>query len=390
MISEIKYTLSLSGIACFTFIMLISCERNLSSPFHQDQPASFSEIFESFWNKMNTHYVYWDIDTTNWNKIYYQYKPLFEKLDLKNNEDVRTSVTYFKGMTSGLIDAHYTIQFLAPPIKNTFISPALSRKKAQDDFYSPFPYTEIDKSYLDPGYLSGSFATSDSGRLTVLCGTIHNHILYFHCNRFTLKEAHQAEGNNSAKIAIQYFFNQLNHQHAGIEGIIIDVRNNPGGSISDLSFFMGHLIESPLHFGYTRYKDGNGRLAYTPWIDAIIEPYPGCKAITNRVIALADNYTVSLAEAVTMVVHSLPSGMVVGERTWGATGPVTSEQVYNDGPFTIPGFLSVTTSSAEFKFINDIVYEGRGFPPDVVVPFDLSAWNTGKDVQLEKAIALLP
>lgn len=125
-----------------------------------------------------------------------KYKPLFEKLDLKNNEDVRTSVTYFKGMTSGLIDAHYTIQFLAPPIKNTFISPALSRKKAQDDFHNPFPYTEIDKSYLDPGYLSGSFATSDSGRLTVLCGTIHNHILYFHCNRFTLKEAHQSEGSN--------------------------------------------------------------------------------------------------------------------------------------------------------------------------------------------------
>jgi carboxyl-terminal processing protease len=180
-----------------------------------------------------------------------------------------------------------------------------------------------------------------------------------------------------------------NRKCSGLKGIIIDVRNNAGGNINDLNFFTGHLIGSPLQFGYTRYKSGNGRLAHTPWISASILPQQGSKAINIPVIALADNYTVSLAEAVTMIIHTLPTGIVVGETTWGATGPITANKVYNDGSFSVPGFLSVTTSSAEFKYINDTIYEGKGFPPDINVPFNLPAINSGKDLQLEKAISLI-
>jgi C-terminal processing protease CtpA/Prc len=107
------------------------------------------------------------------------------------------------------------------------------------------------------------------------------------------------------------------------------------------------------------------------------------------IIALADNYTISLAEAMAMAIKALPLGVVVGETTWGATGPITANVLYNDGPFTVPGFLSLNTSSAEFKYINDSIYEGRGFPPDISVPFNLAAINAGKDLPLEKTISLI-
>ncbi|HEY1872303.1 MAG TPA: hypothetical protein VGG71_14670, partial [Chitinophagaceae bacterium] len=38
---------------------------------------SYSEVFESFWNGMNTNYMFWDIETVNWNNMYTTYKPRF-------------------------------------------------------------------------------------------------------------------------------------------------------------------------------------------------------------------------------------------------------------------------------------------------------------------------
>lgn len=383
-----KFKNTLVGIICLLNLLLSSCRKEILLPF-ATTPASFSQVFENFWYQMNINYVYWDIDTTNWNKIYYDYKPIFAKLNINNENDVRASVGYFKQITSGLIDSHYSINFTKAQISNDLVYPALDRKLKCRSFHSPYLYTGIDTDYLDKGFIFGGYATSDSERLTVLCGTINNKILYFHCNRFALQEAYQSITSNGVKTALQYFHAELQYQQSGIKGIIIDLRNNDGGNISDLNFFMRHLISAPLYFGYTRYKSGNGRLAYTPWIDAVIQPQTGNKPLNLPIIALADNYSISLAEVITMAIKALPSGMVVGESTWGATGPITANVLYNDGPFTVSGFLSVNTSSAEFKYINDTVYEGRGFPPDISVPFNLAAINAGIDLPLEKAISLI-
>lgn len=384
-----RYKATLLSIMGFTAFLYVSCKRNIASPYNNYSVTSFSNVFDMFWNKMSTNYVYWDIDTTHWDRVYYQYKPLFEKLDIDKDSDIRRSVDYFREMTAGLIDSHYTLTFQTAPVSGTELIPAIERKLIKPDFHSPFPYLSLDTNYLDKEYDMGYYITEDHQRLIVLSGTIQHKILYFYCNRFDLQEAWQSPSENSAKNTLSNFFIQLKNPAENIQGIIIDLRNNPGGNISDLNFFMGHFISKPLQFGHTRYKSGNGRLQYTPWINAIIQPTGENKGVTVPVIALADNYTISLAEAVTMAIQALPNGKVVGETTWGATGPVTSEQVYDDGSFSIPGFLSVTTSSAEFKYINDTIYEGRGFPPDIIVPFNGAAAGNGEDLSLEKAISLI-
>lgn len=375
-------------LTCLITVLLICCKKSRSSLSYEEQPTSFDAAFANFWDKMNTHYVYWDIDTTDWHKIYDKYEPIFEKLDINNDDDIRTSISYFREMTAGLLDSHFRIQFLNPVVSDTFISPTLNRKKNRKDFRGAYPYEELSKTYLDPGYVFGSYVTRDNKRLTLLCGTISKSILYFHCNRFSLQEAWNSRESNSAKDVLRYFFNELKKQPNLVRSVIVDVRNNHGGRISDLNFFMGHLIDTPLKLGFTRYKVGDGRLAYSSWIPAVLKPCEGSSPITIPVIALADNYTMSLAEVVTMAIHRLPSGIVIGEKTWGATGPVTSEKVYNAGSFVIPGFLSVTTSSAQFKYIDGAIFEGIGFPPDIEISFNGTAIENGRDEQLEKAISL--
>lgn len=51
--------------------------------------------------------------------------------------------------------------------------------------------------------------------------------------------------------------------------------------------------------------------------------------------------------------------------------------------------MSIQTSSAKFKYIDGKIYEGKGFPPDYAISFNLSALQNGIDSQLEKAIDLL-
>ncbi len=87
-----------------------------------------------------------------------------------------------------------------------------------------------------------------------------------------------------------------------------------------------------------------------------------------------------------MAIHTLPTGKFIGETTWGATGGITDNVIYNDGQFEIPGMLSVYMASSEFKYLDGKNYEGSGFSPDIVVPFDLSALKAKTDPPLQKAI----
>ncbi len=356
-----------------------------------DRPHNFSEVFDSFWDQMNVNYLYWDVDTTNWDAMRGIYSPLFAQLDVNNREDLKKSVQYFRQLTSGLLDNHYYINFLNKAITDSTIYPAFARKREKKSFHYPYPFLKIDSGYLDKNFIVGiDYNNVTNGTpLVAVSGTINDKILYFTCNNFTLFKSYKSKESNSVKSSLQFFLETLKNLPANIKGIIIDVRGNLGGDISDLNLLIGHFINKPLHFGYTQYKSGNGRLDYTPWIAAYVNPQGGKKEISLPIIVLADNSSASLSEAIVMAIHSLPNGVFVGENTFGATGPLVETEVYNAGQFAIPDFLSVQTSSAKFKYLNGKNYEGEGFPPDIFIPFDINSLKSGKDTQLEKAISLV-
>ena len=380
---------SLLHLAVFGVVLLTSCQKNDFTV--TDTPSNFSEVFDAFWYKMNTNYVYWDIDSTNWDDMYRKYKPVFAKLNLQDNNDVIKSVQYFDEMTKGLIDSHYHIGFTNTAISYYSVNPSLERKQKLPNFHYPYAYYSIDTSYLDINYKLGiDFSIAYNGTpLVTLCGIIDNRILFFSCTNFSLLKSYYSNTENDVKTTLQYFFDQLSNMPENIKGIIIDVRGNQGGDLRDLNFLIGHFIDQPLHFGFTRTKSGNGRLDYTPWIKAFVNPEHNATAIKIPIIVLADMSSASLSEAVVMAIKSIPNGIFVGETTWGATGPITEEEAFNDGQFQISNFLSVQASSCNFKYLDGKIYEGIGFMPDVFIPYNLDSLLNKVDNQLEKAISLI-
>jgi hypothetical protein len=377
------------GLVILITVTFPTCTKSVSTvnQYNDSTITSFSQVFEKFWKGINTNYVYWDIDTTNWDALYIKYKPLFEQLDINNKTDIQRSITYFRQMTHTLVDGHFQIVFTKPELSGTLIFPSALRKQAASNFHYSFDYSYIDTSYFDAGYkiLFDSTTTEHTNPLKITIAKIKDKMLYFNCNQFYLTNSYLSNKSNSIKPALDSLFNLIGQVPSSFKGMIIDVRNNYGGNVADLNFLVGQLIDKPLHLGYSCYKSNTGRLDFTPWIDSNVLPKVS-RAINIPIIVLTDNFTVSLAELVAMAIHQLPNGKIIGETTWGATGPLTGNEVYNAGQFDIPGFLTVYTSSAKFKYIDNKIYEGIGFSPDIMVSYNSQAVSTGRDLPLERAI----
>ncbi len=408
-----KYRFSIAALF-FIILFASSCHKEISTTNQTGSAAAgnFSQVFEDFWTNMNNNYVFWSIDTTNWDNMHTVYAPLFAKLNLYDSADNEKAVGYFKNMVDGLSDSHYT---LFPD--GGYIQPAHDRKLKNVSFienvfgtapFSPsidghFYYTNaLDSLYLGDKIV-GVDTTGDNKDMYAVAGMITGtNDLYLSFSKFALAAEYQG-GSAKIKAVLDYFFNKLNS--GTVTGLVIDVRGNGGGDIQDLNFLVGSLISSPLQFGYTRSKSGTGRLDYTPWAPAIVTPRAGATAFTKPIVVLADGESVSMAEITTMALKQLPNTKVVGDTTWGANGPLTDNSVFNAGSFNFGKVFTnietgnatyygnAYTSSTMFKYIDDKIYEGKGFPPDYEVKQTLNTVflrnNNIDDPQLDKALSLL-
>ena len=94
-------------------LLLLSCHRDIINPVQTGQPSTFNEVFENFWIQMNTNYLYWSKDSTNWDKIYQKYKPVFQNLDINNNEDLKKSLNLFVQPENKRLQAPCPVFFLS-------------------------------------------------------------------------------------------------------------------------------------------------------------------------------------------------------------------------------------------------------------------------------------
>ncbi len=74
---------------------------------------SYSDVFESFWKGMDENYMFWDIETVDWNNMYKTYKPRFESLDQQKGDPTvgEKAVQYMVDMTKDLMDSHLALTF---------------------------------------------------------------------------------------------------------------------------------------------------------------------------------------------------------------------------------------------------------------------------------------
>ncbi|MDD2352094.1 MAG: S41 family peptidase [Candidatus Caldatribacteriota bacterium] len=157
------------------------------------------------------------------------------------------------------------------------------------------------------------------------------------------------------------------YEKLSLEGIIVDLRNNPGGLLESAIEVASEFIKEG---DIVRIKSGNNIIRF-------YESY-GNNNPSLPLVVLVNMGSASASEIVAGAIQDLNRGTIIGENTFGK-GLV--QQVYS-----LSDDSAVIVSTSEYYTPNGRVINGIGIEPDIIVQIDK---DDEEDVQLKTAIDLL-
>jgi C-terminal processing protease CtpA/Prc len=162
-------------------------------------------------------------------------------------------------------------------------------------------------------------------------------------------------------------------------GLIIDIRNNGGGDLTNAEKLAARFCQEKTLVGYIQHKTGKGHSDFSPLEPRYLEPSsrirwhkPVC-VLTNRHVYSAANEFVSQMKA-------LPTVQIVGDRTGGGAGMPFSSSLPNGWTvrFSAVPIYDAQKHNTEF-----------GIDPDYNVQLTDADFARGKDTIIEFARQLL-
>jgi len=151
---------------------------------------------------------------------------------------------------------------------------------------------------------------------------------------------------------------------------VIDLRNNPGGSLEAAAQAAAMLVKSPaLALVETRNGESKRRQPVN------ISANPRVKA---PMVVLVNHGTANVAEVLAVALRDKAEAKLVGERTFG-DGLVQTFIPLPDGS-------AVTITTGKFFTLSGGDFHGKGVYPTVAAP---TVPKQGHDLALEKAVSLL-
>ena len=170
------------------------------------------------------------------------------------------------------------------------------------------------------------------------------------------------------KVTYEQFQNALDTlEEQGMCGLIVDVRQNPGGIYSIVCDILDQLLPEG-KIVYTKDKNGNEEVQYSDEEHQFTKP----------LCVLADENSASAAEIFTGAIQDYGIGTIIGTKTYGK-GIV-------QGIFPLSDGSSVTMTTMEYYTPNGRNIHGKGIEPDIVVEYQYDEENPEADNQLEAAV----
>ena len=170
---------------------------------------------------------------------------------------------------------------------------------------------------------------------------------------------------------------------ANSRGLIIDIRDNGGGNLTNINTFVGRFINEEIIGGYLQHKTGPGH-------DDFSQPYPvkyrpaeeGRVKWEGEIVVLTNRSCFSAANSFVAVMKTLPNVKIVGAKTGGGGGlPFTSE---------LPVGWSVRFSACPLLDADmNVIEYGIDPSPGCEVHSPEEELAQGKDAILDFAIDLL-
>jgi len=212
-------------------------------------------------------------------------------------------------------------------------------------------------------------------------------------------------------------FKDMLPQLRSAKGIILDIRQNGGGN-SDIGAEILKYFTTEKRLVGSAWRTREHRAAYKAWGTwQAKSPYDSTKAKTDAwyrrayqtftgdfwyagdtmtydndlneprlsmpVVVLAGNQTASAAEDLLVIIRQLKTTRIpiLGEPSMGTTGQPL--------PFDLPGGGSARICTKRDTYVNGTDFVGVGVKPDILVKPTVQSLISGRDVVLERALAVL-
>jgi hypothetical protein len=244
--------------------------------------------FEQLWKLMDEKYCFFDYKQINWDSIHTVYSKLITS-EMTNDQLFEV----MGNMLSVLKDGHVNLMYNGDVSRNW-------------SWYEDYP-RNFDES-IEESYLGNDYRIAGGLKYRILSDNIG----YIYYGDFS-----DAAGNGNIDQILSYF--------SICNGIIIDVRNNGGGNISNSTTLASHFTNVRVHTGYIRHKTGTGHNDFSNPLAVYLDPATGVRW-QKKVVVLTNRHCFSATNDFVNSMHCFSNVTLLGDKTGGGSGlPFTSE-----------------------------------------------------------------
>ncbi len=165
-------------------------------------------------------------------------------------------------------------------------------------------------------------------------------------------------------------------EEQGIDGLVMDLRSNGGGLLSEATALSGLFIDNgPV----VQMRNANGR------ISRLDDPDPVARVAYDGPLAvLVDRFSASASEIFAAAIQDYARGVIIGQQTFGK-GTVQNlyslDQYMRPGPDNEDGYGQLTLTIGKYYRITGESTQHRGVNPDISLPTAIDASEVGESVR---------
>ncbi|MDD2256044.1 MAG: S41 family peptidase [Bacteroidales bacterium] len=257
-------------------LVLTSCREDI----HQSTEPI--ELFDLTWNVLDQKYSLFEEKQVNWDSVYTLYRPLISN-DMDEND-----LFYILGdMLSLLKDGHTSLRNHTQTLRYT---------QWYDSYLSNYDESCV-RTYL-------GIDRQNAGDLAYTL--LEDSIAYLSCPNF-------------AHIIPTAELDRMIQWIHSAKGVIIDVRNNTGGAITQAEKLAQRFTETDLPYGYIAHKTGPGKQDFSKKQALVLHASQHMR-YSGPVVVITNRMTYSAANLFAYIVHQMPHATLLGDHTGGGGG----------------------------------------------------------------------
>ena len=319
--------------------------------------------FEELWKTFHNRYPFFKLRNVDWKKQYDTYRP---KVTRKTSDNELFDI--FRQMLAPLNDGH--VELIAKASgdrKKRYFNP-----ETKPRFWQEFTSREIKQLFktTEQTLLANNF-----GRLTeTQAWMLH------YCRSSAFGYIRILELEDVKKRNLTAALDKIAGDFEDLYGVIIDIRNNPGGDDSTAITIINRFCDRKRLAFRRKTKIGPREDEYTSLKTWHIEPQ-GDAQFTGPIVLLTCDSVFSGGEAFALAIKQLPHVTIIGDHTNGIFSYQLAKKLPNGWHYRL---------SYQKYFSADMVcYEGKGVPVDIKLLNKKTDIENGVDPLITRALKVL-